>query len=309
MVSSRYRPDDALYGADGDLIPPTFGGGGVYAPGIPPQVAFDPPSVGWIVFPASPEWAQDSLQQAPRPQPWPTWQVVDFRPVQALQQFMQIRDAPAALGFAARYGPLFTCHVHEFPCIWPGTSLSSPWVRGGCAWRTFEPLHDWLAHATSVQTAVALIHKVRSGEPLQARELAALNPMARQQGPHILRSLTTNFPGSQPLVLSMHALSAFVTGRLQMYRVTYTLNHEFRPELWGGVGFLPKLWLQVAAVAAGGVAIAICSVCATPYTRTERATRRGQRNYCQPCNASGARQRMSRRLPANPPPTIKGVSR
>lgn len=287
MLSSDYRRESVLFGVEGGPVPPILAEGGVFARnGGAYPVRDEQGRVIEIAFPAQPEWHHDSLERPPSGQPWPGWHSVAMNPVETLRSFANVNDWTSALAFASEYGPLWECENHPYPCLWLGSSL--PDVNGrSCKWRVFETLDAWLEHADAVSGVLMAIATVRQDETLSRKQWSGLGFRTR--------TLRDIWPSAHPRQVDKAGIAATINDRLQRYNMRLSITNDLEPALWAGTGFIFQVWMQLAAVAAGGVAIAVCSACSRPYVRSQRAARRGQRNYCPKCNEAGARQRLSSR--------------
>ena len=178
------------------------------------------------------------------------------------------QTAEDVLSFARRYGPLWACTEHRWPCLWPGHGWPDDFgIRH--AWVPAEPLDWWLQAARrlrAVLSASLLYWRDQRLDDETWRDLGFLPPPA-------------------PVTNRVHEglfISSAVNAELQRYGVGLHLNHTLALEVNTGLGFLPALWQQVAV--AGGVAIAVCVHCARPYI-PKRAPKRGQRSYCPECQS------------------------
>ncbi len=253
---------------------------GVYATDRPPFPETDAGGREGITFRAFPVWAQ-ATRAHPTGTPvdeWPGWHRVDFDAQRALMAFLKVRDAASVRSFATRYGPLWACTRHEFPCLWRGVPRG---VFGSqCDWVNGEPIDWWLRAAAMMRSVVAAARRYKAGESLRADDWRAMG----------YRPPAAPYGRGEGLLIS-----AVVNGELQRYGVHVGLRWDLAAlEVAPGLGFLPALWQQLAAALAGGRPMAVCSACATPYLRSRRAPKSGQRNYCAECRARSAPQRLSK---------------
>lgn len=255
--------------------------GGIYTTVRPPFPEVDAGGREGITFRAFPVWAQ-STSDRPTGTPvneWPGWHPVEFDAQRALASFLQVTDAASVRSFATRYGPLWACTEHDFPCLWRGIPLG---VFGStCNWVNAEPVDWWLRVAGMMRGVIAAAHRYKEGESLRPEDWRAMGylppdaPYGRGEG---------------------LLISSAVNGELQRYGVHIGLRWDLATlEVNPGLGFVPALWQQLASALAGGRPIALCSACAAPYFRSQRAPKTGQRNYCPTCRAGSAPQRLSRR--------------
>ena len=280
----KFQVPAVFINPEGDYSPSIPVVSGVYAPDVDVNLITDADGRVGLLFPASREWVEDWEYGGlgPSPFPWPGWHTVDqFAPFRALSEFIKVQDAKSARHFAQRYGPLWACALHPFPCLWRGVNAPADTGRR-CAWVNVEPLDWWLVLAQRIRATLEAATRLRDGEPLQPKDWEGMGwkvperPFERIEAEALF-------------------VTSVVNGELHRYGVTLSLNTQFAPELNAGLGFVPALWQQAVATIGGGRALAICSSCGVPYVRKKRAARRGQHNYCPPCNDAGARQRLSRR--------------
>lgn len=262
---------------------------GVFATDHAPFPEVDSDGRAGMTFRAFPEWAR-STSDRPLGTPvneWPGWHEVEFDAQRALEAFLGVTDASSAFAYASRYGPLWACTRHDFPCLWRG--IPSGVFGSACDWVNSEPLDWWLGAAKRMRAVAAAAHRYKQGEELRPDDWRAMGylppeiPYGRGEG---------------------LLISAAVNGELQRYGVHVGLRWDLATlEVAPGLGFLPALWQQLASAIAGGRPMAICSACGMAYFRRHRAVKQGQRNYCQSCRARSAPQRLSRSsrsLPARP---------
>jgi hypothetical protein len=275
---SSYRPtlDGFLYRDNGEPVPAIGVVGGIYAPDTGIEVAPDDDGREGLLFPGKEEWWEGNLCES---FPWPGWHRVEFDASEALRQFVGLENARDVVRFAAEYGPLWACYLHPFPCLWRGVNLPDEHgVRD--AWVNYEPLDWWLGAVRRLAGTLVAARRVQDGEPLRDQDWRALGFLPPDPD--------ESYPSGAWDGLWV---SAAINGELQRYGVGLHLDIQLRAELNTGLGFLPALWQQAAAMIAGGRAIAVCSNCAHPYLRRERSPKRGQHNFCPECGH--ARKRFS----------------
>jgi hypothetical protein len=252
---------------------------GVYAPDGGVALITDVDGRQGLIFPAHEEWTRGRHY----PRSWPGWHRVDFNASAALREFIALNDAEGARRFAAKYGPLWACAAHPYPCLWRG--IDPDLDPRGCLWVNREPLDWWLSTASKLRSVLIAADRLRHGQHLRPEDWRDMGWMVPEEAFPVL--------GAEGLFVS-----SIIDGELERYGVYLGLNARLEPELNAGLGFLPALWQQVVATIAGGM-LAVCSSCAWPYVRTGRAPKRGFRNYCPECNRRGARQLLSRRARQN----------
>jgi hypothetical protein len=276
---SKYCHPDIVYGADGEPIPAVRLVGGVYAPDGGVALITDVNGRQGLIFPAYEEWTRGP----DHPHPWPGWHRVDFDPSAALREFIALNDVEGARRFAAKYGPLWACAAHPYPCFWKGVDPDLDPRR--CRWVPEEPLDWWLAAARMLRSVLVAADRLRNGQRLRPEDWNGMGWKVPEEP----------FPALEAEALFV---ASRINGALWDYGVYLGLGirdgAHFEPELNAGLGFLPSLWQQIVATIAGG-RLAVCSSCAWPYIRMGRAAKRGFRNFCPECSRSGARQLLSRR--------------
>lgn len=277
VKSSHYRPPELLWTDEGTQIPAARGRHFIYAPSEPVSLVTDHAGKQAVSFPV--DWKL--IEHKAVPVAWLSgWPPVEFDASFALDKFLRLNNANDVQRFAQRFGPLWLCSKHHnrgaVRCFWPGHSSRQ------CRWNNIEPVDIWLTIRQEIHVLLAAAAKVRNGDALAISDFAGVEGAPTEFYPHVGRPFVATWINMQ-----LHRMSPLLSDGHET-----TLGFELT--LSTGVGFLPALWLQVASVCAGGRALAVCSGCVTPYVRKGRAPRRGQRNFCPSCNASGMRQQMSR---------------
>ncbi len=263
---------DIFYNAEGNFIPPFSMTSAVFAPDDGVEFFREHDGRERIVFPARLEWFLGTGRRTP----WPGWhRVENFNPMRCLQEFILIESPEQAMHFANRYGPLWACAGHKWPCRWRGDDF------GGHGWANAERLELWLFSACQMSATLEAARRLREGEHVSREGWEAMG-----WGP----------PG-EPLALAEEGsrVATVVAFMLESLHCHFGLTRQLEPELHAGLGFLGSLWQQTVAVIGGGHSIAICSDCGRLYIRANRAAKRGQRNYCGECAAGSGRQRLWRR--------------
>lgn len=296
MPSSPYPLPDLIYDqiayGDGEgHAKPLHLAGGVYATGEVSSFEEDGGRLH-LAFPVEPAWlAGDGLVS--QEMPWPKWRKVEFRPREAVRNFLRVRDAPTVLRFAKKYGPLWSCPIHSFQpaggsayvgvCLWSGAH--PPDVKGErCSWSGYEPVDWWLHIARTFRTTLEMATLLRDDKTCSAAQWRVFGL------PDVARADATR----QRAILSL-----IVSSWLKWCPVTITLDPSLKLELFAGLGFLPPLWHQAAAMVGGGAALAICSSCGRVYAR-QVAPKRGQGNYCRDprCGDRASKRESKRRRAA-----------
>lgn len=283
MLTSHYSLPPTAYDKDGRPVTVRMACG-VYAPKGEVKIIADCEGRLALLFPAEREWFDYDLLTEGRSQPWPGWGAVDFDPHRALRHFVGVRDARSARDFAQRYGPLWACTRHRFPCLWRGANLPvGPSGYGPpCRWENMEPFDWWLGAAEHIRAVLSAVDRWRNGESLRPQDW-------QNMGWRVPEKPLGRF--GEGLIIS-----ATISGYLQEYGVHITVNETLDPIIHAGLGFFPALWQEVVAIAAGAQRLAVCSNCAYPYLARQRAPKRGQRNYCPNCKQARKRSwRLSRR--------------
>ena len=193
-------------------------------------------------------------------------------------------EEQAALEFAQTYGPLWVCGntKHQPLCLWQGVNISDQ-----CGiqhhWQNPEPVGEWLFLAREMRTAIELHLRLSGWKPpdkKQPLDWEALGLLPEKDDARWLREATRKLLENPELFKAL--LRGLINDRLWRYNIGLLLDRNLKPIFHGGLGFVPALWQQLAAVVAGGKTIAICCGCLMFY-HPRRATKRGQRNYCVQC--------------------------
>jgi len=286
MVSSRYPPPPIAFDEQGNPARPVPVTSGIYASS---GVLLFEETGGrlWLQFPAETSWIYGNGVVC-QDMPWPGWGRVDFRTYIAVRDFARVIDAESALRYAQQNGPLWSCTRHSFQpvapglhvgmCQWSGAHI--PDSKGSrCFWSGYEPLDWWLHMALVFRTTLEVATRLRDDEVGSAGQWRVLG-----------------IPGAEALAVSgQKGCFALVVGSwLERHPVSLSLDTELRLEMQAGLGFLPPLWHLVAAMIAGGPALALCSSCGRVYMRSGRAAKRGQRNFCPDCGERACK-RISKR--------------
>jgi len=238
-----------------------------------------------------------------------------------------------AKAFAERYGPLYIVTHRGQIVQWQGTPAGRR--RQSPRWEGIEDLGWWFSEIRRLTGVLAVAAALRQGVEPKAEHVrdagawvlhddygwgGELVRWAREEvaqaGSHapppafydeLRKKMFSSWglyepQGSVPFSGSPQdfyaaLVSSALTLRLRRLGVVVTVSNTmpFQPEFFTGLGILPILWQQAAAVISGGRSLALCSVCGLPYVRRQRAPRRGANNYCSNCSGSGSRQRLHRR--------------
>jgi hypothetical protein len=266
-----------IYRENGEPAPSVVGPWGTYAPDDPVVRIHDANGRDALVFPEPLE-----RQQRKRlPDAWPGWHLVELDFVRAIESFVRIDGLSDVLAFAQRFGPLWACSLHPFPCLSRGLRDD---VHGH-AWLNPEPLDWWFGMVGALRAVLVAGERTRAGERVRPEDWHALG-------------LPTDLLGATSSAeVDRLFLGAAVNVYLETFGCTLVLRPGVRAFALGldaGLGFVPGLWQQAASLLAGGRALAVCSGCGNPYLRHQRAAKAGQRNYCSSCASHSARQRLWR---------------
>ena len=278
MLSSHYRPTDFLWTYEGTPAGAAPCQYSIIVPHKPVSLVIDDGHPA-LSFPAKREWYEGV--KWPSKRSFPDWLSVGIDPVKALESFLRIKTVYDAQLFAQRYGPMWLCHKHSDRR--PVRCYLSPFSNlheYGCVWSNIETVEEWFLLSRQMSALLSVSAELRGGGHLTAADWQAMT-----------HGHTTTW--KPPHEQEGDFVRVLINRELVRFRIGPLLSRDLQFVLSASVGILPVLWLQLAIWCAGGRTLAVCSGCSLPYVRRHRAPRRGQRNYCQSCNSSGVRQRLS----------------
>lgn len=213
--------------------------------------------------------------------------------VKALIGLLSIQSEGDVIKFAQQYGPLWSCSTHNgLGCYfnpYPDPNIHSL-GPDRCTWDNSEPVAAWRALRDTIRTILAARVRLQEGESVTIGEACGTE---QKQLKFEVSAAEANY-----------WLTKTISRQLMQFAFTPVLTDEYEFVLHSGLGVVPLLWLQVASACAGTTPLAICSVCAMPYIRQQRASRREQHNYCPRCNTPTMRKRMSRKAKKRPPHSL-----
>lgn len=192
----------------------------------------------------------------------------DFDSGDALSEFVKIRDSRGALEFAGRYGPMWICRRHPEPCFW---RPPVPGQRSQHGWDSIEPVSAWLGEASRMRAVLVATDRLKAGNLLRPDDWRGLKVQLRAE------ALPADLQSDKIL------LSEVVNDRLRTFGVGVQLN-ALELQFNAGLGFLPAVWQQLAALVGGGKALAICRSCGGPFIAL-RKPKRGQLSWCAECRS------------------------
>lgn len=224
----------------------------------------------------------------------------EFREVSArgaLDTFLRIRNADDVKHFSVRFGVLGLCPQHGLP----QDHRTAPWPR----W--LSPIDDDTdkpCGAIGRDSVTAWLDWVRRADAL-IRMAAELHKGHVPNHDLWLAASRVNLPRQQHIAQYRRLVGDLVNGWLSLGDVIPVVDWGCDPEpefrlasglATPGRGTFGALAVQLMTTVTRSQTIAFCDGCKTPYFRTVRAPKPGQRNYCGTCHSEGrpARDRKRR---------------